>query len=480
MMVLSNVVPRPRYYEERAGVALNITGGFRVDNQAGPECGFVGPIAEQILRAKTPSRDATSVVLVLGKEAVPDHEEGYRILVLPSGVKIKARTCTGLLRGAATLAQLCQTRNCGELPQMVIEDRPRFDWRGLSFDVARSFYPPQEVKKVIDLLTYYKMNVLHLHLTDDQGWRIEVDGYPELTEISGKTSGEGGRSGYFTKEEFTDLVEYAATRGVTIIPEIDLPGHTNAATHAVGDLVPGGKATEAYSGAEVGFSRLWAHLDSTQDFVDSVLTSLTALSPADYVHVGGDEALELSQSEYKELVELVLDSLAETGKKPVGWQEIAAVDLPGGSLIQYWDTRQDPAPVLAAVDAGARVIMSPAPHAYFDMGYEDQTPYGGDWAGNIDLETAYTWEPSEQVEGLPESAIIGVEGAVWTEKIHDFSQLSYMLLPRLAALAELGWSAKEALSWEDFASRIASQKAWWEEEGYDYYPEPTVAWSESE
>lgn len=402
--------------------------------------------------------------------------EAYRIAVDKDLVQITARTELGLVRAAATFLQLMEAKNNGtiEIPPCVIEDAPRYQWRGLSMDVSRSFFPVNELKKLVDLLAFYRMNTLHLHLSDDQGWRLEVPQLPKLTEISGSTAVRGGRSGFYTADEFHDLSEHAAKYGVTVIPEFDVPGHTNAAAHAYGELMPDGNAPQSYSGSQVGFSRLYPEVPFTKQFMVDIFDQAAALTRSEYVHIGGDEALEQSADEYRKLIDQAVASVVANGKNVVGWQEIAAADLPAGSIVQYWKTTADPTPIVAAVADGHEVLMSPAPHTYLDLKYDAATPYGQDWAGFVELSDAYQWDPTEQIDGVTEDNIVGVEAGMWTETIHTFDELMYMLLPRLAALAEVGWTRQDDRKYEDFRARIATHPNYWDRAGLKWHRSPGV------
>ncbi|MFT0762426.1 family 20 glycosylhydrolase [Actinomyces sp. F1_1611] len=397
--------------------------------------------------------------------------EAYRIRVEAERVQLSAPTDLGIIRALATLVQLVED---GHLPGAEIDDAPRFTWRGLTLDVARSFFPPNEVKQVIDLLARYKFNRLHLHLSDDQGWRLEVPSHPELTEISGPTAIAGGRGGFYTQAEFADLVGYAEARGIDVIPELDVPGHTNAATHACPELNPDGQPTDAYDGMQVGFSRLHAALPATREFLQSVFADAAEQTESAYLHLGGDEALALESDEYVQLVGEAVHAVLATGKEIVGWQEIAQAALPPGSVVQFWDGRSGTEAVVQAAERGALVVMSPAEHTYLDLKYDQSTELGQDWAGYVELSDSYQWEPTRVIEGLDPRAVVGVEAAIWTETIHSLEDLMVMLLPRLAAVAEVAWT--EELNWESFTRRVAAQTSWWEGRQWPYHRSAGVSW----
>lgn len=406
-------------------------------------------------------------------------DQAYHLEILADRAKISAPSEAGVFHGIATLRQLVETNRDRSLsiPQCVVDDSPRYPWRGLSMDVARSFYPVDEIKRLIDVLGFYRLNVLHMHLSDDQGWRLQVPGLPRLTELSGATSSDGGRGGFYTTKQFADLVEYGRGRGVALVPEFDSPGHTNAAAHAYGELMPDGEPVPSYSGIEVGFSKLYPEVPFTKEFLMEIINTAAEQSGNGFVHVGGDEALEQDIEDYRLLVREAAGNAAANGKKVVAWQEAATAQLPPGSVVQFWKTHHDAAPMAQAVKDGYKVLMSPASRTYFDMKYSPETEAGQEWAGMFELKQAYQWDPAKFVPGVVEGDIVGVEGGIWTEKIHTFDQLTYMLLPRLAAMAEVAWTGQSKRNWDDFGKRIAGHKEYWEAAGLNWHPSPGVNWA---
>ncbi|MDM8083285.1 family 20 glycosylhydrolase [Cellulomonas cellasea] len=405
--------------------------------------------------------------------------QSYRLEVGPGRAQVSAPTTEGLLAGFLTFQQLLRPGPDGLLRARAVrvEDVPRYRWRGLSLDIARSFFTPDEIKVVISLMAHYKLNMLHLHLTDDQAWRLETPSRPRLVEEAAEGAVTGGRGGRLTVADLRDLTSYASARGVTLVPEIDLPGHVNAALRAYPELNPSGEAPPRHVGLEVGFSRLTAALPATQGFVEDVLTDAAQLTAGPYLHLGGDEVLTMERAEYTELIEAAAKVVQATGKTVVGWQEAAGVPLPPGAIVQLWDTRPDLQAVRDAVASGARLLMSPGSRVYLDMKYDASTELGLEWAGHIELRDAYDWEPSTLVEGVDPGAVIGVEAAVWSETLHDLDSLLRMLLPRLAAVAEVAWSVPERRSWEGFRARVAHQPVFWERAGFPWHPSPQVDWA---
>jgi len=433
---------------------------------------------------RTGSPAPTAVVLRLDENAGPDgstSRERYSLVVDAGGAVLSAPEPAGLFHALQTLRQLVEAPAPGEagarVPHVVVHDAPRYGWRGLSVDVARHFFGLADLRAVVDVAAAYKLNVLHLHLTDDQGWRIESPTRPELAELSSGSDTSGGSGGHLSLADFRALQDHAAERFVRVVPEIDVPGHINAATHVYGDLMPDGVPTDAYTGIEVGFSRLTIDLPSTEPFLRDVFTDLARATDGEHVHLGGDEVLKMEPAEYARFVELCERIVLEAGKKPVAWQEVAKAPLRPGTIVQYWDTHPaDLTYLVEAAEAGARVIMSPANRVYLDMKYTADFPLGQDWAGLVEVRDAYDWEPEEAVPGLPASAIEGVEAAVWTERIPTLDDLFTMLLPRLTAVAEVAWTEPARKDWEDYRRRVAAEAAVWRESGVAFHPSPQVAW----
>lgn len=400
-------------------------------------------------------------------------DEGYRLTVASSGVDLVADAGAGLVRGIQTLVQLAEPDAGGasfRLPGITIEDRPRFAWRGTMLDIARHFFGVDDIKRVIDLATLYKLNVVHLHLSDDQGWRLEIAGRPELTEVGGRTEVGDGAGGYLTRADYAEIISYAAARHITLVPEIDVPGHVNAALVAYPDLAPPGTHVQPYRGIEVGFSSLDAHNEDSYALVEDVIAELADLQPGGYVHIGGDEAHSTTDDDYRMFVNRTFAVVAKHGMRPVAWQEAVRADLPPGVLVQYWDSRV-PEQAIEAVRRGARLIMSPARHGYLDMKYDAGFPLGQDWAGLVEVHDSYDWDPTDIVHA---DAVHGIEAPLWTETIGTIEDAERMLLPRLPALAERAWSPAGTRDWADFRSRLVAHEALWQRLGRSYHRSPQV------
>jgi hexosaminidase len=411
-------------------------------------------------------------------------DEGYELVVSSEGVRVTASRQAGLFYGVQTLRQLlpafvefdayrASPARPVRVPAVRIVDRPRFAWRGAMLDVARHFFSVDEVKRYIDLISMYKMNRLHLHLADDQGWRIEIKSWPNLTSVSGPTEVGGGTGGFYTQADYAEIVAYAGDRFVTIVPEIDMPGHTNAALAAYAELNCDGKARAPYTGIDVGFSALCVGKDVTYRFISDVVGEIARLTPGAYFHVGGDEVKTLSAVEYVQFIERVQQIVQQHGKQMVGWDEIAPAALLPTTLVQHW--RPDGSPA-AAVAKGARVIMSVANRVYLDMKYDEATPLGLNWAGFIGVDDAYAWDPGAVSSDVPESAVHGVEAPIWTETLGNIREVEFMAFPRLAAVAEVAWSAQPGRQWDEFRVRLGAQGPRWTALGVNFYRAPSVPW----
>jgi len=447
--------------------------------------------------------------------------EAYQLDVAPNGVRLTAASPHGLFNGVQTIRQLLPAsidsptvqHAAWTMPAVQITDWPRYQYRGVMLDIARHFQPPSEVMRLIDQASEYKINTLHLHVSDDQGFRIAINGFPNLTAIGGQGSvGTGGRTmdpgGYWTQAEYEQVVAYAAAHFMTVIPEVDSPGHTNAIimseyNDTSNPLLDGhpqdincGKNEPPvwdYTG-DVGYSALCPESGNTWTIVSAIIAQLSALSPGPYYHIGGDEvpSAVLSHDRYAAFVNHEGGIVNARGKTVMGWAEIsgAGTQLAPGSVAEYWNPASGSAPgtesATDAVQKGMKIVMAPANHAYLDQKYAPGVPatLGLTWAcqSGCDVDQFYNWDPGSYVDGVTDDDVIGVEGAMWGETVVTPHDIDYMVFPRLPALAELGWSPKAARTgtsspaYRDFLVRLAAQGARWQAAGTAFYPTPEVPW----
>ncbi|MEA5117772.1 MAG: family 20 glycosylhydrolase [Propionicimonas sp.] len=411
--------------------------------------------------------------------------EAYQLTTDADRPRIVAGDAAGAFSARLTLSQLPVGPD-GRLPALRVADRPRFGWRGVLLDVARHFLGVDDVLAFLDDLADLKLNRLHLHLTDDQGWRLQIDSWPRLAEVGGRSGSQGSAGGWYSKDDFRRIVAHAADRHIVVVPEVDLPGHTNAALVAYPELACPGVVPEPYEGDEVGFSTLDTANELVYRFTAEVLREVAELSPGPWLHLGGDECLSTPDEGYAEYVRRAARLVTGLGRIPVGWHEIGqAGGLPDGVVGQYWNYTipEDghAARVRSLVAQGGKVILSPSDVAYFDMKYTADDLLGQDWAeGPTSLREAYGWEPTTVIDGLAETDLLGVEAAVFTEYLCGLDAVRSLAFPRLAAFAELAWSPAPAPGQQrDFAGftrRLAGYARRWDARGVSYRRVPEVDW----
>jgi hexosaminidase len=456
---------------------------------------------------------ADSIVVRLHPSPAAANDEGYSLVIKPDAVLLDApRTC-GLLYGVVTIVQLLTGRPDAaqndalryQLPALEICDHPRYRWRGMLLDCGRHFMTKEFVKRYIDLLAMHKMNVLHWHLTEDQGWRIEIKKYPKLAEVGAwrqatradeqPRDADGRYGGFYTQVDIRELVAYAKAWQITIVPEIEMPGHSRAALASYPELsCTGGPFTV---GTEWGvFDDVYcAGNDHTFEFLQDVLTEVLDLFPSEFIHIGGDEvpktrwkACPKCQARIKAeglkdenelqsyFVRRIENFLNSKGRRLVGWDEILEGGLAPNATVQSW-RGMDAA--LAAARAGHDVISSPTSHCYLDY-LQTPNPAAPSSAGLITLEKTYSFEPTPP-ELTPEQAahILGVEGSIWTERAPQ-KWLDHQVFPRLCALAEVTWSPAAGRDWTDFTRRMAIHYARLDALGVTYcIPPPRLVASSS-
>jgi hexosaminidase len=487
----TQVIPRPAEHE-------TISGHFTLDSntsisvpEGDAELERAGELLASVLRPSTGyavpvvqgSGDA-SIRLSIAPELSDLGDEGYELRVDSDGVSIRAPKAAGVFYGAQTFRQLLPARvelgsaqrGPWRVAAGVFRDRPRFAWRGFMVDVARHFFTIADLKRYVDLAAYYKLNRFHVHLTDDQGWRIEIKAWPKLTEIGAATEVGGGPGGFYTQAELGELIAYAAERFVVVVPEIDVPGHCNAALVSVPELNCDGVAPEPYTGTSVGISSICIGSATTNQFVADVVKEIADITPGPYLHIGGDEALKTNETDYVSFMNMVQQTVEANGKTMVGWEETAKSGAGAGTISQHWRTA---ALAEQAAANGARVLMSPAWRAYLSMKYDLKSLPGKGtiWAGVVNVRTAYDWDPGAWNPSIAESQIEGLEAAVWTETLESVEDLDVMVFPRLVGDAELAWSPWQGHDADAYLERVGSHGPRLEAFGVGYFAAPDVPWS---
>ncbi len=422
-----------------------------------------------------------AIIFTLDEQLPP---EGYSLDITQKNVIIAASDNAGFLYAVATLRQLLPLEaafgtsdaTAIPLPCLSINDAPRFPWRGMMLDVSRHDFSLEYLKQHMELMYSLKLNRLHLHLTDSQSWRLEIKAYPELTEQGGHTSHSGRYAEFYTQKQMKELIDYAANLNIEIIPEIDIPGHSKTAVNVL-DL-----------GCTPHSNVLCAGKLATFEFIDRVFAEVAALFPAPYVHVGGDEcskdnwkkcpACQTYMHEHgikdedalqSHIIQYAEKLLARHGKRLIGWDEILEGGLAPDATVMSW---RGTAGGIAAANSGHDVIMSPTTHCYLDY-YQSRLPEPKAIGAYLTLKTAYEFDPTQGMDEAAKSHVLGVQGNLWTEFIPDERQASYMINPRLEAIAEVAWSPSGQRNWRDFARRIMAFFNRFELEGR-YYRGPRV------
>lgn len=491
-LTAENMIPKPlKMIATNDGFALDEFTAIYTSENAGFE--EVGKFLSKKIKGKTDLDVQVNVAEIPNMETVIyinqsdslelNAPEAYQLYITQDSVILNSNTAEGAFRGIQTLRQIIPESSNDTLavnkiwtiPTGKIFDNPQFSYRGSMLDVARHFFSVEDVKKYIDMLAYYKYNVLHLHLTDDQGWRIEIKSWPLLTEVGGSTEVGGESGGFYTQEEYKDIIAYAAERHIMIIPEVDMPGHTNSASVSYPFLNGNGIKPELYEGTQVGKSTFDTRKDTVYAFVDDVVREISAITPGPYFHIGGDESHVTKKNDYIYFVEKVEKIVQKHGKIMIGWDEVAIANIDSTSIPQFWGSKEN---ADLAISKGLKIIMSPAKKAYLDMQYDTLSKHGLHWAAYIPTDTAYVWTP-ESYEGIPIENILGIEAPLWSETISNIEELEYLAFPRAIGYSELSWTTQENRDWESYKVRLANQAPYLDRMNVKYYPSPLIDWKKS-
>lgn len=487
-----NVIPIPQTVEVGSSAPFILNGRSKIYYEEGQEHNasflqqYILDITGLTLKLTDKQQKNNVIKLVLEKD-ISGNPEKYTLTVNKKEIRITGNSSAGVFYGMQTLRKALPVvqANKIEIPSGKVEDSPRFGYRGVHLDVARHFFPADSIKQYIDIIALHNVNRFHWHLSDDQGWRIEIKSRPQLTSVGSyrsQTTGDGKpHCGFYTQEEIRDIVNYAKERYITVIPEIDIPGHTAAALASYPELgCTGGpyKVCEVWGGpADV----LCAGKQETMRFLYDVFSEIVDLFPSEYIHIGGDECpkqrwqkCQKCQDKIKELgivpdskhsAEQKLQSyimvsienfLAEKGRKVIGWDEILEGGLGPNATVHSWRGMNG---AIEAVNQGHDAILSPTSHCYFDYDQEKVTP----------IDKVYALNPiPEGIDAVKLSHILGVQANVWTEYIPTFNRVQFMLLPRLAALSEVQWSVSERMNYCDFLQRLKHLSQVYDKYGYNY------------
>lgn len=535
------VVPAPTALTAGAGPAFRLTAAVAVVGEADAAAELQRVVTArtgtQLLRsggetadsAPEPGRDdeiegVTSTIRLAVAAGGP--AESYRLTADRTGITVTGADTAGLFYGVQTLGQLITPAGdaagdptgspAGDsagapagagwvVPAIEIDDAPRFAYRGVMLDVARHFHGVDTVKAYIDRAASLKFNHLHLHLSDDQGWRLELTSRPLLTERSSDSAVGGDPGGFFTQDDYRAIIAHAASRHMTVVPETDMPGHTHAVSLAYPGLSAEPVITDhireivrdyggalpvngvAYDGMAVGFSSLKIHDEATYAFLRDVLGEVAALTPGPYLHVGGDEALGTPPADFALFMARATEIVAGLGKTPIAWHEAgAATDLAPTTVGQYWGfvtpTDGMDEKTRTFVRGGGQVIMSPADAVYLDMKFDAASPLGLTWANGVtSAQRAYEWDPAAIVAGIGDDDILGVEAPLWTETVRSLADIDALAFPRIAAAAEAAWSpplgSTDQRTWESFRIRTGALAPLWSGMGIAYTPLAGIEWS---
>jgi hexosaminidase len=423
----------------------------------------------------------SNVMLAIDASRTDLGDEGYEFNATRTSVRIVAATPAGVFHGVQTFRQLLPAsieqqaalNRKLKMPAAHVVDVPHFAWRGGMLDIARHYMPPSDIKRFIDYYALYKLNRLHLHLADDQGWRIQINSWPKLTEIGSKTAIGGAPGGYWTQQDYADVVAYAKSRYITIVPEIDIPGHTNAALNAYPDLKCDRVAPPVYLRVGGPPNSLCVTRDRVYGFVADVVREIVNASPTGYFHIGGDEVQKMSKDDYHNFLLRTEKIVTDAGARMIAWSEAAPANLSPNTILQSW-TRDSS---FLHSNRGGKVIVSVGPHAYLDMKYDSSGALGLLWAGAIDLKRAYDWDPATILPNVAESSVLGVEAPLWAETLMKRQDWEYQDFPRILAIAELGWSPKARVNWDDFARRIGAHGARLANLGVNFARVPGINWT---
>ena len=498
---MKTIIPTPNNVEQTAGSFALVEGlQVYISNDHSELLQF----AEYLLKV-LPKKDADArpkvlsdcedrvdgIVLRLVDSADAD-EEAYSLQVTPERILLQAAGQAGLAYGVQSLMQMLSAdfdangAVIREIPCVKIEDAPRFKWRGMMLDVTRHFFHVPVVKKLIDSLHLYKINKLHMHLNDDQGWRLDIKKHPEFTTTAAWRDEDGNRyGGFYTQDEMAELVAYASERYITIIPEIEMPGHCLASLSAHPHLSCSGGPFKIWTGAGICEEVYCVGKEETFELLCDVIDEVVELFPSPYIHIGGDEVPKKRWSEceccqkrkedeglaneeelHVYFMNRMANYLKEKSKTPVMWDDVLEGGAPKNTKVMFWRDGTDSN--IKALESGLDLIMTPTTHCYFDYKQAETDKMGQ--IGVVTLESAYAFNPCpDKLLGF-EGKVLGGQANVWTETIFTLSELEYMVFPRICAIAESVWTQTARKDWKSFVGRLQGHYTYFDRNGINARP----------
>lgn len=481
-----NVIPIPNKMQSSKGsLSIDKITNIKLSNDSlTPEVKFIKPLIDK------PINDKGALPLTITIDPSVPAAQAYTLTVNASGVQIKAASRQGIFYAIQTLSQLIDN---GQIGYIEIEDSPRYTYRGMMLDPARHFFPAEDVKAYIDAISRYKFNALHFHLSDDQGWRVEIKQYPQLAKIGGKrfeTEGDGKvHQGYYTQEQLKDIVRYAAERYVEVIPEIDVPGHSVAAIAAYPELTCRDTLLDVRTEIGVSEDLLCAGNEKVFEMYGNIFDELCDIFPSSKIHIGGDEApltnwkscpkcqkiksdncFTSNQQLMSYFFGRINETLSRRGRTPMIWYEVDVPHYPAGSVMYSWRYGLSPQVIKECREKGYNVVCAPGEYAYFDYPEvkSDITAKSSSWIPELPFEKVYQFDPAKGLTKDESKHIIGVEATIWAEYVPNISTAFFRTFPRAFAMAEIGWSQMEVRNWDEFLNRTLHEIEYLKSKGINF------------
>jgi len=489
-----SVIPNPKQVRLQKGV-LELHPGFFIsanDDRLKPQISYLQKAVFDLngIYSAATEKAESSIYLVLKHAAPHKATEAYTVKINRTQVVIEASAAEGIFNGIQTLLQIIRSsseKNKVILPQVEIHDVPEYSWRGLMLDESRHFFGMEKVKSILDWMALYKLNRFHWHLTDEPGWRLEIKKYPRLTLVGGIGSftDPDTLANYYTQQQIKEVVAYAAERFITVIPEIDMPGHGTAANRAYPEFSGGGSKDHPDFTFNPGYEK-------TYEYLANILKETQILFPGQMIHLGGDEVsfgneqwnkdplistlksqfnLKTNLDVEKYFIKRMADSVFAFNSKVIVWDEMVNAGLPKDKTIVFWWRHDKPQQLKEALKSGYQTVLSPRLPLYFDFVQDSTHRFGRKWGNKFnDILSVYKFAPNQYLEkGFSKSNILGIQANLWTETVHNNQRLDYLLFPRIAALAEAAWTDQKDRNEKQFLIRLQPHLTWYQESGINYF-----------